>query len=363
MKRVWDEGSIAERGAALALFRRTNPAAARDWLAQVFSREKPNNRASLLEKLETGLSADDESFLDACLADRSSSVVQVAARLLCRLPKSALAGRMRTRGDAMLSGEQKGFLRKKPRLVCAPPEKIDRDWERDGIPARAPAGKGLRAFWAETTLAAIPPAHWQEHLSLAPAALIEAIEEDNFEAAVLAGWTEAAIRFAACDVASAEWLVPLWRHWSGAAERMKGRGRAEALERLKGLLPAMNREQAEQSLIELFETAQKTDDVESLALVPMAPRPWSADFSRQFLAIIRQVLKKRSDNAAYQWAGALFSVARAIPAEVFPSALAPWEIPEAGASAAWHVNAIQREIDQFIETVQTRQSFLEEISK
>jgi hypothetical protein len=362
LARVWDQGAIAERCQALAVLRRCDSGAARGWLSQIFSREKPNHRVNLLEAFETGLSADDEAFLEECLADRSSSVVQMAARLLCRLPNSALAGRMRARGEALLSVEKKGFLRKKPRLVCTPPEKIDRDWERDGVPAKAPAGKGLRAFWAETTLAAIPPSHWPEHLGLAPAALIESVAEDSFEDAVLAGWTQAATRYAAGDAGSAEWLLPLWQHWAGAAGRMKGRGRADALERLKGLLPAMSREQAEQGLRELFETAQKTDDVESLALVPLVPRPWSADFGRRFLAIVRQILKKRSDNAAYQWAGALFTAARAIPAEVFPTALAPWEVPESGASAAWHVNALQREVDKFIETVQTRQSFLEEIN-
>ena len=45
--------------------------------------------------------------------------------------------RMRNRAAAMLSSETKGFLRKKTKLSCAPPEKIDRDWERDRNPRQS----------------------------------------------------------------------------------------------------------------------------------------------------------------------------------------------------------------------------------
>jgi hypothetical protein len=247
-------------------------------------------------------------------------------------------------------------------LKCSPPEKIDRDWERDGVPAKAPLGRGLRAFWAETVLAAVPPAYWSGQFGVAPAELIAAVLDDQFEEAALLGWTEAAARFAAGDPGSAAWLMPLWEHWSGAAERMKGTGRANALERLKSLLPNLSRDEAERGMLDLLTIAAGSDNVESLALMILLPRPWSAAFSAKFLALVRRVLAKQSDNTAYQWANALFTVARAIPSDVFSGALAGWEVAALQKSSSWHVDAVQREIDKFIETIQTRQSFVEEIA-
>ena len=262
----------------------------------------------------------------------------------------------------MLSAETKGLLRKKTKLKCSPPEKIDRDWERDGIPGKAPSGRGLRAFWAETVLAAVPPSHWNAQFGIAPAELIAAVLDDQFEEAVLLGWTEAAARFAAGDAGSAAWLMPLWEHWAGAAERMKGTGRANALERLKTLLPNLPCDEAERGMLDLLTTAAGSDNVESLDLIMLLPRPWSATFSSEFLALIRRVLAKQSDNAAYQWANSLFTAARAIPAEVFPAAVEGWDVALSQRSSSWHVDAVQREIDKFVETIQTRQSFTEEIA-
>jgi hypothetical protein len=362
LRRLWDEGTIAERGQVLSRWRRSDPNEARDRLAEVFAKEKPKDRTSLLEKLEAGLSAADEPFLETCLADRSSSVVQAAARLLTRLPESALAGRMQARAAAMLGAESKGVLRKKMRLVCTPPEKIERDWERDGIAKQAPSGSGHRSCWAQSVLAAVPPSVWPKQFEREPAALIEAILDDPFADAILTGWTEAAARFAAQDAESAAWLVPLWEHWAGAAGRMQGRGRDDAIARLATLLPHIPRDQAEAGMLRLLESDLKSEGADGLNLLAELPRPWSADFTRKLLALVRQVLEKQSANAAYQWANALFSVARAIPAEAFPQALAPWQLAQSEASAAWHVNAIAREIDKFVEIIQTRQSFMAEVA-
>ncbi len=361
--RVWEEGTIRERCRVVVLLRRSEPDRARDRVAGVFSQEKPPHRVNLLEALETSLSPADEPFLEACLGDRSLAVVQAAARLLCRLPRSALAARMRDRATAMLTAEKKGLLRKKTVLGCAPPEKIERDWERDGIPKQAPSGRGQRAFWAETIVAAVPPSHWQTHFHLKPAELIEALVDDTFAEAVLAGWTEAAARFGTNDPGSAEWLMPLWQHWAGAAGRMQGRGRAGALDRLKTLLPAMSGNQVETGMLRLFETAPTAEGVDVLAMLPLMPRPWTAGFSLKFVAVARRVLKTQADNAAYQWANALFTVARAIPAEVFPKVLAPWDLAGAQRSSDWHVDAVNREIERFAETIQTRQSFIQEVNR
>ncbi|HEX7376121.1 MAG TPA: DUF5691 domain-containing protein [Pirellulales bacterium] len=362
LKRAWDEGTIAERRQVLASLRRSDPRRAREWLEPTFAQEKPAHRVSLLEELAVGLSAADEPFLDGCLADRAPSVQQAAARLLCCLPDSSLSARMRARADAVLSLETNGASRKKAKLTCAPPEKIDREADRDGIPSKAPAGRGLKALWVETIIGAVPPSHWANKFALAPAVLIEAVYDDPFEQAVLVGWSEAALRFGGADGESTAWLTPLWNHWAGAAKRMKGSGRAQALERLKSLLPSMPSDDAEQGMLALFTAAAGSDHVESLSLLPLLPRPWSAAFGERFLELVRRVLGRETDNTAYQWSNALFTAGRAIPAEVFTAAQAEWQLASPKRSSAWHVDAVGREVERFLETIQTRQSFFAEVA-
>ena len=280
IKRTWDEGTIDQRCEALAILRGLDPVTAREWVAQVYASEKANHRVRLVESLATGLSDDDEAFLEGCLDDRSSAVGQAAARLLARLPRSALSGRMRGRAAAMLDIETKGMILKTVKLVCTPPQEIERDWERDGIPKRAPSGVGERAFWTETVLAAVAPSHWQGQFGLEPPALIAAVADDAFAGSVLAGWTQAAAWFAASDTASAGWLVPLWRHWAGAVRGLQGLERSAALRRMQALLPLMPPDRAEAGIVNLFESAPGWKEVEVLNFLSLLSRPWSCPLHR-----------------------------------------------------------------------------------
>jgi hypothetical protein len=361
LKHVFDEGGISARCEAIRTLRSANPTVAREWVAEVFAREKPNHRANLLEALDVGLSLDDEAFLESCLSDRSTNVSQLAARHLCRLPQSALAARMRARADAMLSVETSGIIRKQIKLLCSPPEKIERDWERDGIPKQAPAGRGLRAFWAESTLAAVLPSHWASRFGLAPSKLMEAAREGTFAEAVLAGWTNAAAQFSAGDPASAEWLLPLWQHWADATGRAEGVERNQALERMRLLVPQMSKADAESALMTFFKAGSATATVHGLSYLPILARPWSDEFSSALLKIVRNVVRSQTDNAAYQWANSLLVIARAIPEAVFAEALTPWTIVTPEGTAGWHVEAVRREIDKFTDTIETRASFMAEL--
>lgn len=360
LKRAWDEGTIRERLHALITLRRSDANEGRTWLEAVFPQEKAEHRARLLEALTHGLSAQDESFLEVCLADRSSNVAQLAADLLSRLSGSALAARMRDRADAMLQSQKKGLIRRKLVLTCTPPEAIEKDWERDGVPKNAPSGRGKRALWAETVIAAVPPSHWAKRFATAPAALIEAAIEDQFGDATIEGWTAAAVRFAD-DPETAAWFGPLWDHWSGKAERLEGAGHREALERLQTLLPRMPAAAAEQAMLHLLDTARGSGKVELLYLLNELPRPWSARFAGRYLALIREVFQKQTDNRAYQWANTLSVAARALPVESFPAALAPWEFAPPPKSASAQFNPFERETEKFLELIRTRQSFVEEV--
>jgi len=362
LRRTWDDGTIDQRCQALAILRGMDPPTARDWVVEVFAHEKANHRVRLVESLQTGLCDGDEAFLDACLNDRSSAVGQAAARLLYRLPRSALAGRMRGRATAMLALEKKGLVFKNVKLVCTPPQAIERDWERDGVPKQAPLGLGERAFWTETVLSAVAPSHWRVQFGLDPAALIAAVADDAFAGSVLAGWTQAAIWFAASDTASAEWLAPLWRHWAGAVRVLQGGDRVSALRRMQALLPLMPPDLAEAGIASLFEPGPGWEDVEVLNFLSALPRPWSSQFSAAFLATVRRRVRSGATEPAYRWAVALARTACVIPTDAFSLALAPWEVAVPGESTTWFAAAIPKEIDKFTTTIETRQSFMTELN-
>ena len=359
LKQTWEEGTFAERRQALETLRRSNPAEAREWLSSDMPREKADHRARLLAACELGLSPEDEPFLETCLDDRSLVVTRTAAGLLARIPASALSRRMRERADAMFTTESKGLLKKKLRLVSNPPEQIDKDWERDGIASKPPAGSGKRAHWTVTLLASIPPSHWTARFDVPADQLINAVEGDNFAGAILSGWTHAAAIFAADDVESATWLWPLWKEWSAAAEREKGKGRAEAIAHLSSLLPLLSLADAENALTGLLESSKKEAQGDLLGLLTEVDRPWSTAFAMKYLNVVRAVLKKQKDNSAYLWANTLSTAGSALPEEAFAAALADWQIAES--DSTWHVEAARREVEKFCDTVQMRKSFLEEL--
>jgi len=193
-QRVFDEGNLPSRCAALTRQRHIDPALARDWLAAALPAEKAEPRLALVQTLAEHLGPDDEPLLEGLLADRSQAVRQVAVALLARLPASACAQRLAARADACLrwtaapppSGGLLGSVTrwlgnaKAPALHVEPPSAIDKSWERDGIAATPPqvarytgaVREGERAFWLRQVLALVPPARWCQQAQAHPAQLL-----------------------------------------------------------------------------------------------------------------------------------------------------------------------------------------------
>jgi hypothetical protein len=353
-QKVWDEGTIDERCRVLATVRANDPHQGRDWVKETLPHEKPAHRVKLIGALETGLGDDDEAILESCLNDRSAAVGKAASRLLCRLPGSALAGRMRARASAMLALE-------KAKLVCTPPLEIDRSWERDGIPEKPPHGQGQRAYWAETVLASVPPSHWQAAFGLPPPALIAAVGGDPFADVVWSGWTNAAVAYAPGDAASADWLVPLWRHWAHAMPNILTNGRRPLLERLLALLALMPSDRAEEMVTSRLAPSTGWDEIDVLVLVPALPRPWSTGFCATLLETARHILERHADQASHLWAGVLAHCACAFPLQAFPLVLAPWKLAEAEAAKTWFAKTTKTEIDRLCTVVELRRQFLAEL--
>lgn len=360
LQREWDEGTNQQRCRVLRTLRQSSGDEGREWLKPAFAGEKADHRARLLATFEHGLSPADEAFLEECLDDRSKQVKEIAAGLLAQLPASDLAGRMQARADAMLTAGAKGVIRKKLKFTCEPPEQIDSSWQRDGIATKPPSGQGKRAYWTEAVLSAVSPEFWCRKFDAEPVPLIAAVGDDPFETAVLTGWTRAAVRFSRNNSDAAAWLNPLWDRWAAKAARTAGKARSAAYERLQQLIAVMPPADAEASVARLLQAARKSQETESLSLLALLPRPWSENFSREFISAARGVLKSWSDNRSYQWANTLFTAAKAIPRRTFSAALAPWDVKETKQTSGYVQFAV-RETDKFCDTIRTRMSFYEEV--
>lgn len=183
--RVWDEGSAAERVAYLAGVRRRDPDTARTLLAEVWSTERPEERATMLGTFAAGLGPDDEAFIEAALDDRRKEVRTVAADLLAKLPGSAYQQRMTKRALACVRAARPGYL------AVSPPTDCDAAMKRDGIDLKPPQGIGPRGWWLEQIAMRAPASAWQSLGT--PAEVAAAKANDGWAPTLRRGWARAAV--------------------------------------------------------------------------------------------------------------------------------------------------------------------------
>lgn len=221
-RRVWDEGTPEGRLSALRATRATEPNEARSWIESVWKAEKASLREEMVAALAMNLSVSDEPLLNQALADRATGVRAAAARLLARIETSPLAGRARNRADAILEYAAPGsgvFGALKSRLAgrthgtlsVSPPSAFVREWSDDGLIEKPPAGTGERAFWLRQILSLVPPTHWEQQLGATPESLVNAASKTEWAEPVLAGWTDAAVRFEARAWADHLWTARIAR--------------------------------------------------------------------------------------------------------------------------------------------------------
>ncbi|MFD5158496.1 DUF5691 domain-containing protein [Streptomyces hawaiiensis] len=211
IQRLWQEGLFAERVALLSALRSREPAAARDLLATTWATERAEDRLMFLDSLRDGLGPDDEPFLEQALADRSRNVRATAAELLSALPGSALAARMAVRAQACVAidhlqtaqsprtgieSEGPGGTRKTgPTIAVEAPHECDPGMERDGVVAKAPAGRGERSWWLGQLVEAAPLGTWSRRLGgRTPREIVALPVADGWQGELHAAWCRAAVR-------------------------------------------------------------------------------------------------------------------------------------------------------------------------
>ncbi|MFJ4535690.1 DUF5691 domain-containing protein [Streptomyces tibetensis] len=339
VQQLWQEGLFAERVALLSALRSREPAAARGLLATTWATERAEDRLMFLDSLRAGLGPDDEPFLEQALADRSRNVRATAAELLSALPGSALAARMAVRAEACVAidhmqtprplrtgredeglggatpasaattaTESTGTTRTTegtggtgstgatgtvrateatPTIAVEAPHECDPGMERDGVVAKAPAGRGERSWWLGQLVEAAPLGTWSRRLGgRTPREIVALPVADDWQGELHAAWCRAAVR-----QRDAEWSRALLGDPS--APEAGGPGAVSLAERAKllGTLDAAERAEWVAGFIGTHGLS------EAFQLLGVCAVPWGPPLGR---AVV-DALNIARDAGSYPW--------------------------------------------------------------
>ncbi|GHH13321.1 DUF5691 domain-containing protein [Streptomyces lanatus] len=284
IQQLWQEGLFAERVALLAAIRAREPEAARELLSTTWATERAEDRLMFLDSLRMGLGPRDEQFLEQALADRSRNVRATAAELLSALPGSALAARMAVRAGACVALDHTGDG---PAIGVEAPHECDAPMERDGVVAKAPAGRGERSWWFGQLVEAAPLGSWPGRLGgRTPREIVALPVRDDWQAELHAAWCRAAVR-----QRDAEWARALLG--SPSAPEAGGPGAVSLAERAKLLGTLGSAERAE--WVAGFIATHGLS--EAFQLLGVCAVPWAAPLGR---AVV-DALNIARDAGSYPW--------------------------------------------------------------
>lgn len=259
---TFQTGPREARIAAFASLRSQDPAGARALLQESWASETHEDRAAFLATFESGLSLEDEAFLEAALDDKRKEVRSAAADWLASLPQSRLVRRMIERAKPLLTYKPAGLMGlKKAKVEVTLPEQFQKDWARDGLEQKnVPYGMGEKAWWLQQMVSRVPPSIWGE-----PRDWLAALDKE-WRDLLAEAWRLAAVRFA-----EPGWLEALIGYFSDY--------RAESLIQA---LPAKERSAQALRLLESGTGALSPESPEWL-FIKNCPKPLEAALQAAFI--------------------------------------------------------------------------------
>ena len=216
----WDTATREDRRRFVAHLRQHDTARARELVASTWDQDDHALRKSFLDRFQTGLSMDDEPFLEEhALHDRRKEIRTRAGELLAALPDSRLCARMRERVLALME-IRRGRLRA-PRWDVQLPEPPDKSAKADGVESEGLIGYlGKRQQRLAAMVARSPLSTWTDALGCEPERVIELASAHEYAEALSAGIWRAAVRTrdpAWCRALAVRIPALLsHKHWSGA---------------------------------------------------------------------------------------------------------------------------------------------------
>ncbi|GHO89128.1 DUF5691 domain-containing protein [Dictyobacter formicarum] len=343
---IWQEGTPQQRQQVLWQLRLQDPARAREWVQAVWKQEKAEVREAFLTQLHSGLSLDDQGFLEQALLDRSEGVRQQAADLILSLPSTSLTERFLAAADQFISYEPTHAQHK---LAIKLPDTLNTA-NKEAL-ALSPhfLEKWQPEDWLHHAFKKTPPQHWSERFSLSADAFLDLVEESQHGKDLITDIQQAALRYQAVS-----WYKPLLerciRYELDASKRFD-------IHYCQKMLAALPQELAETLVGPLIQDKHFWQSA-----IMMLPTSWSQSFSQLCLQQMRLYYKKKDVNVTYYnvQTSTFAIVASAIHPACFELALQPWEIAEDDAS--WYTQHYKQQIATLQELIEIRKQILEEIA-
>ena len=334
----WETGTAEERATFLRNLRRADPTAAREILAETWSKEKTSDKIAFLLRLKDGLSKNDLPLLEEAHADRSQSVRQAAAFLLLQIPESTLS--IEAHSEA-----RRYFQWRAGRVKIGLPAETPPTVLATGAHKRSrPAQVGERTFWLQELLAQVDPRLWQAQEGSAVDRLESLLREPD-GAPLIEPLIRASILFRREDWALA--ALDLWLREPGFPELKKATQRK--------LLALADKPLLCEHLLEAVRRRRGLllENSPAYQLLTLEPFPWENALS---LALLRRLQAHLSEQNGLSWEGwhyrailqiAGFSIDPALLARVgsgWPQEAANWGM--------W-----EESVEYFLRTLQFRRHF------
>ncbi|BAY85857.1 hypothetical protein NIES267_53630 [Calothrix parasitica NIES-267] len=291
--KIWKNGSLEARKKLLQELRQSEPKKGREQLQNIWSKERAQERSSLLEALEVSVNVDDEPFLKDALDDRSKLVRDVAARLLAQIPESKLVKRMIERVRPLLSLDSKG-------IEVELPKKCTLEMTQDGIDeSKYIPSLGEKASLLLQMLGCVPPSIWSNEWKKKPIELIKIIEGSKWEKLFLEAWTTATVR--SKDIVWAEALL------KSSARLYKNLNHIDnSIVNFLKILPCS---QVETLTLEVLQQSSNTPPFNSASpafpLLIHTPHIWNEEISREVISSIKNCIKNNNQVNNWQFSSAL----------------------------------------------------------
>lgn len=211
----WETGTLADRLHFLKKMRSENPALALDFLKKTWDDEPWEHRAQFITALETGLSPDDEVFLETAIFDKRKEVRRQAIRLAAKNRGSRFARQLfEFAADSII------FDKKSDKLEAVLNKNSLNSSVLHLLENTATASKTTVAdatILAEIA-ALVPPENWENHFSESPEKLVRMFDAAGFLPPILEAvfsnktenWQLALLHFWAADPDRPAWASPVW---------------------------------------------------------------------------------------------------------------------------------------------------------
>lgn len=284
---IWQTGTNLERLQLLRDLRTVEPAPAIALVESTWAQESPDDRVLFIGIVETGLSLDDELFLEHVLEDKRKDVRTKAAELLASLPASQLVARMIERLRPLMKWTP-GKAHFTPQFEVELPNTDDKTFakalERDGIDLKTSHTlRGPKASALIQMISCVPPQFWCDEWKTTPEEVLEVVHKSEWKTELSMGLIQSALRFR-----DANW-----------AQAILLKVKRDNLQNQEGALwNVLTEEQRDALLLEcLSGEAQLHDAHPALAALSAIDTMWSEAVSRAVLAAVRRRIGQEAQSA------------------------------------------------------------------